>query len=59
MYNNKSQKHDELFNGIARQEFEAVMDLAIGPEWRRLREEPEIAQDIPQDVDSLDAWFPR
>ncbi len=46
-------------DGLARQEFEAVMDLAIGPEWRRLREQPEIAQDIPQDVDSLDAWFLR
>jgi hypothetical protein len=59
IYNNKRQKHDELFNEIAHQEFESALDQTIGPEWRRLRAEPEMAQDIPQDVDSLDAWFPR
>lgn len=61
IYNNKSQKHDTLFNEIARQEFETVMDQTIGPEWRRLRQEPEVqrADDIPQDIDILDAWFPR
>jgi hypothetical protein len=61
VYNNKSQKHDELFNEIARQEFEAVIDQTIGPEWRRLRPEPQIqpVDDIPQDIDNLDAWFPR
>jgi hypothetical protein len=48
-----------LFNDIAHDEFEQALDRTIGHEWRRLREEPEIAQDIPQDVDSLDAWFPR
>ncbi len=61
MYNNKSQKHDELFNEIARQEFEVVMDQTIGLEWRRLRQGPDIqpADDIPQDTDDLNLWFPR
>jgi hypothetical protein len=59
IYNNKRQKHDKLFNEIAHQEFESALDQAIGPEWRRLRAEPEMAPDPPQDADSLDAWFPR
>jgi hypothetical protein len=59
MYINKRQGHDELFNDIAREEFEQALDRTIGPEWRRLREEPEITEDIPHDVDDLDLWFPR
>lgn len=59
MYINKRQGHDELFNDIAREEFEQALDRTIGPEWRRLREEPEITNDIPHDVDDLDLWFPR
>lgn len=59
LYINQRDKHDELFNNIAREEFEQALDRTIGPEWRRLREEPEITDDIPQDVDDLDLWFPR
>ena len=61
MYNNKRQKHDALFNEVAREEFEAVMDRTIGPEWRRLREEPDLqpADDILPESDDLDLWFPR
>ena len=59
LYINKRQGHDELFNDVAREEFEQALDRAIGPEWRRLRVEPEITDDIPQDIDDLDLWFPR
>lgn len=59
LYINKRQGHDALFNDIAREEFEQALDRAIGPEWRRLREEPQVAHDIPTDSDSLDVWFPR
>jgi len=59
MYINKRQGHDELFNAIAHGEFEQALDRTIGPEWRRLREEPEVAHDMPTDSDSLDLWFPR
>jgi hypothetical protein len=48
-----------LFNYIAHDEFEQALDRTIGLEWRRLREKPEVMQDIPQDVDDLNAWFPR
>jgi hypothetical protein len=59
MYINKRQGHDELFNAIAHDEFEQALDRTIGPEWRRLREEPEVAHDMPTASDSLDVWFPR
>jgi hypothetical protein len=59
IYNYKRKGHERLFNDIAHEEFEQALDRAIGPDWRRLREEPDVGQDIPQDVDSLDAWFPR
>jgi len=59
MYINKRQGHDELFNAIAHDEFEQALDRTIGPEWRRLREEPEVTHDIPTDPDDLDLWFPR
>jgi hypothetical protein len=61
IYNNKREKHDELFNDIARQEFESALEQTVGPEWRRLRPEQEIQpiDNIPQDIDNLDAWFPR
>jgi len=58
-YNHRSKGHEQLFNDIAREEFEQALDRTIGPEWRRLREEPEIAEDIPHDIDDLNAWFPR
>jgi len=59
LYINQREKHDELFNEVARAEFEQALDQVIGPEWRRHREEPGIKNDIPHDIDSLDAWFPR
>lgn len=59
LYINQREKHDELFNNIAREEFEQALDRTIGPEWRRLREEPEVSQDIPLASDNLDDWFPR
>jgi len=59
LYINKRQGHDALFNDIAREEFEQALDRTIGPEWRRLREEPQVAHDIPTDSGSLDVWFPR
>jgi len=60
MYINKRQGHDELFNNIAHHEFEQALDRTIGPEWRRLRPEPDIqlADDIPQDIDSWTPGFP-
>ncbi len=43
LYNQHSARAtSELFNDIAREEFEQALDRTIGPEWRRLREEPEI-----------------
>ncbi len=59
LYINQREKHDALFNAIAHDEFEQALDRTIGPEWRRLREEPEMTHDIPTDSDSLDVWFPR
>jgi hypothetical protein len=49
-----------LFNDIAHDEFEQALDRTIGREWRRGIKEPGIeGQDGPEDIDSLDAWFPR
>lgn len=59
IYNHKRQGHDKLFNQVARDEFKAALDRTLGREWRRLREEPQVTQDIPQDIGDLDAWFPR
>jgi hypothetical protein len=60
IYNHKRKGHERLFNEIAHDEFEAALDRTIGLEWRREIEEPAIeAQDVPEDIDSLDAWFPR
>ncbi|MBI5957349.1 MAG: hypothetical protein HY866_01345 [Chloroflexi bacterium] len=60
VYNRKGKKHEQLFNQIAIQECEAALDRAVGPEWRRLRQEPEVKPpDIPLDINDLDAWFPR
>jgi hypothetical protein len=58
-YNHKRKGHERLFNDIAHDEFEQALDRTIGLDWRRLREEPEVTHDIPQDVDDLNAWFPR
>jgi len=60
IYNEKRKGHEQLFNEIAHDEFAAGLDRTIGPEWRRVLEEPAIAeQGVSEDVDSLDAWFPR
>ena len=59
LYVNQREGHDALLHDIARAEFAQALDHAIGPQWRRLRDEPEIAHDIPRDVDDLEAWFPR
>jgi hypothetical protein len=59
IYNHKQKGHEKLFNKIAHGEFEAALDRTISLEWRQLREEPNVAQDVPQNVDDLDAWFPR
>jgi hypothetical protein len=59
IYNHKKKGHEQLFNAIAREEFEQALDRTIGPAWRRLIEEPAVAQDIPPDADDLDRWFPR
>jgi len=59
LYNHQRQGHDALFNAVARGEFEQALDRTIGPEWRRLREEPEVVHDVLPDADDLDAWFPR
>jgi hypothetical protein len=60
IYNHKRKGHERLFNEIAHDEFEEALDRTIGPEWRREIKEPAIeAQDVPEDIDSLDAWFPR
>lgn len=59
IYNHKRHGHEQLFNAIAHDEFEQALDRTIGPEWRRLREEPEVVHDIPTDSDDLNVWFPR
>ncbi|MBI5961717.1 MAG: hypothetical protein HY866_23470 [Chloroflexi bacterium] len=60
IYNHKRKRHEQLFNTIAHDEFEVTLDRTIGTEWRREIEEPAVeAQDVPEDIDSLDAWFPR
>jgi hypothetical protein len=58
-YNHKRQGHERLFNEIAHDEFEQALDRTIGPDWRRLREKPEVTLGIPRDTDDLSAWFPR
>jgi hypothetical protein len=58
-YNHRSKGHEQLFNEIAIEEFGNALDRTIGLEWRRLREESEIANNIPLDSDDLNDWFPR
>jgi hypothetical protein len=55
IYNHRREGHERLFNDVAREEFQQALDRTVGPEWRRLREEPEIRPDS----DELDVWFPR
>ncbi|MCC6565492.1 MAG: hypothetical protein IT298_07000 [Chloroflexi bacterium] len=50
VYNNATRGHDRLFREIATRHFADALDVRIGPEWRRLREEP--ARDEPIDRDS-------
>jgi len=55
MYNNKEKRHDALFREIGTRHFAEALDEFVGPEWRRLREEPETpTQDV---TDELDGWF--
>lgn len=55
VYNNKERGHDALFREIGSHHFAAALDEIVGPEWRRLREEPEAP---PRTLaDDLDAWF--
>ncbi len=58
VYNNKEKGHEKLFHEVAAQQFEAALDLVVGPEWRKLRHEPEITAPT-IDADDLNAWFPR
>jgi hypothetical protein len=57
IYNHKRKGHDQVFNDIAREEMEAVLDLTIGPDWRRLHQES--ALNTPSDDENLDLRFPR
>lgn len=59
LYINQRDQHDALFNDVARREFERALDRAIGRDWRRRREAPEIAEDMPHASDDLAVWFPR
>lgn len=54
IYNNKERGHDALFREIASDHFSTLLDSAIGQDWRRLREEPELNAS-----NSLAEWFPR
>jgi hypothetical protein len=54
VYNNKERGHDALFRDVATKNFEIELDHTLGPEWRKLREQPEIANDGSID---LDQWF--
>jgi hypothetical protein len=56
MYNNSTRGHDRLFREIASRHFAELLDMQIGPEWRRLREEPARDPDAPID---LDDYFSR
>ena len=58
VYNNKDKGHEKLFHEVAAEHFETALDSLVGPDWRLLRKEPELAPTMP-DVDDLDAWFPR
>jgi len=53
-YNNANKGHDRLFREIASQHFETALDTLVGPEWRRLRPDPEPSA---LDPDDISAWF--
>lgn len=56
VYNNKG--HDVLFRDIATQHFSAALDEIVGPEWRQLREGPEIEEPKrPMLSDNFDDWL--
>lgn len=57
VYNNASKGHDRLFREIAARHFADALDLRIGKDWRRLREEPSPEHD--DDSIDLDAYFAR
>lgn len=56
VYNNKEKGHDVLFREIASRHFSEALDRVVGPEWQRLREDPEPT--LPA-LDAFDEWFPR
>ena len=56
VYNNATRGHDRLFREIASRHFADLLDLRVGIEWRRLREEPVHEVDAPID---LDEYFSR
>jgi hypothetical protein len=58
VYNNATKGHDRLFREIASRHFADALDVRIGKEWRRLREEPELVRDADEPID-LDAYFSR
>lgn len=58
VYNNTDKRHDALFREIGTRHFAAALDEIVGPEWRLLREEPEIEEAnhrIPSD--NFDDWL--
>lgn len=55
MYNNKEKGHDALFREIGTCCFTEALDETIGPDWRRLREEPQPS--APVVSDELEQWF--
>lgn len=59
IYNNKERGHDALFRDVASRHFAEMLDDIVGPEWRLLREEPEIEEQKTPDLNNLDTWFTR
>lgn len=58
VYNNADKKHDVLFREIGSRHFAAALDEIVGPEWRLLREEPEVEEPkrtLPSD--NFDDWL--
>jgi len=44
VYNNTERGHDALFRDVATRHFASMLDEVVGPEWRRLREDPDLAR---------------
>jgi hypothetical protein len=64
-YNRASKGHVQLLQAITTRQFEAALDRHVGPEWRRLRPEPGMAEPVLRPAVSeplpgaseLDHWF--